>query len=224
MQRLYLLSLQGRDYLTGKFMITLAPDFPDMPGNDIKKATSILLENKVDVVEMAEINNLDDLLRFELYHTLKTDLLIRKCKHCGEFFIVRGRIDTEYCGRQKPGETKPCSVIGATRNYWDGKMEDPIYVAFQKAYKRNHSRQRVGKMTQSEFYEWSEEARRKRSECEAGQLSLDEWKCQALFSAVRKAEFSQTRKGLFSTIRKGDFSAVRKGEFFGRYVPMRYVG
>jgi len=55
-------------------------------------------------------------------------------------------------------------------------MDDPIYVAFQKAYKRNHSRQRVGKMTQKEFYEWSEEARHKRGECEAGRLTLDEFK------------------------------------------------
>jgi hypothetical protein len=22
------------------------------------------------------------------------------------------------------GETKPCSIIGATRNYWEGKMEN----------------------------------------------------------------------------------------------------
>jgi len=50
------------------------------------------------------------------------------------------------------------------------------YIAFQKAYKRNHSRQRVGKMSQNEFYEWSEEARLKRGECEAGRLTLDEFK------------------------------------------------
>ena len=61
------------------------------------------------------------------------------------------------------------------KNYWDSKVDDPIYTAFKKAYKRNHSRQRVGKMTQTEFYEWSEEARQKRSECESGKLSLDEF-------------------------------------------------
>ena len=120
------------------------------------KIKSTLFENKVDVVEMVDIETLNDLLRFELYHTLKRDLPIRKCKYCNEFFIARGRVDIEYCDRKKPGETKPCSIIGASRNYWDGKMDDPIYVAFQKAYKRNHSRQRVGKMTQNEFYEWSE--------------------------------------------------------------------
>jgi len=176
MQRLYLLSLQGRNYLSGKFTTMLMPDYINMPEGDLKKIKSALLENKVDVVEMVSIDTLDDLLGFELYHTLKSDLLLRKCKHCGEYFIVRGRVDTEYCDRQKPGETKPCSIIGATRSYWESKADDPIHTAFQKAYKRNHSRQRVGKMTQTEFYEWSEEARQKRSECEAERLSFDEFK------------------------------------------------
>jgi len=175
MQRLYLLSMQGRNYLSGKFQMTLAPDYQNMPEGDLDKIKSTLLEHKVDVVEMVDIDTLDDLLSYELYHTLKSDLLLRKCKFCGEFFIVRGRIDMEYCERVKKGESKPCSLIGATRSYWGSKADDPIHVAFQKAYKRNHSRQRVGKMTQTEFYEWSEEARQKRGECEAGRLSLDEF-------------------------------------------------
>ena len=176
MQWLYLLSKQGRNYLSGEFRTTLAADYSPMPEDDLGKIKSALLENKVDVVEMVEIKNLDDLLRFELYHTLKADMLIRRCKHCGEFFIVRGRIDTEYCDRVKEGETKPCSIIGATRSYWGSKNGDAVYTEFQKAYKRNHSRQRVGKMTNQEFYEWSEEARRKRGECEAGRLSLEEFR------------------------------------------------
>ena len=175
MQRLYLLSLQGRNYLSGKFKTTLSPDYQNMPADDLGKVKSTLLENKVDIVEMVGIEVLDDLIGFELYHTLKENLLLRKCKHCGEYFIVRGRIDIEYCDRIKAGETKPCSIIGATRSYWGSKVDDPIHVAFQKAYKRNHSRQRVGKMTNQEFYDWSEEARVKRGECEAGRLPLDDF-------------------------------------------------
>ena len=89
---------------------------------------------------------------------------------------MRGRIDTEYCERVKEGETKPCSIIGATRSYWGSKEGDAVYAEFQKAYKRNHSRRRAGKMTQTEFYEWSEEARAKRGEGEAGRLPLAEFK------------------------------------------------
>jgi len=177
MQRLYLLSRQGRNYLSGEFRTALRPDCPIVAKEtDLGKIKSTLLDNKVDIVEMVEIGNLDDLLSFELYHTLKSDLAIRRCKCCGEFFVVRGRADMEYCQRVKEGETKPCSMIGATRSYWGSKEGDAVYAEFQKAYKRNHSRQRAGKMTQSEFYEWSEEARRKRGECEAGRLPLAEFR------------------------------------------------
>jgi hypothetical protein len=175
MQRLYLLSTQGRNYLSGEFKTTLTPDYSPMP-EDLDAIKATLLERRVDVVEMADIETIDDLLGYELYHTLKTELPIRKCKHCGEFFVVRGRSDMEYCDRKKPGESKPCNIIGAARTYWEGKADDPIYSEFQKAYKRNHSRRRVGTMTASEFYEWSEEARRLRSECDAGRLGLEEFK------------------------------------------------
>ena len=56
-----------------------------------------------------------------MFHTLKSDLLIRRCKHCGELFIVRGQIDMEYCHRGKGGESKQCSIIGATRSHWGSK-------------------------------------------------------------------------------------------------------
>jgi hypothetical protein len=177
MQRMYILSKQGRNYLSGEFKTTLAPNYINMPNNnDIEKIKSNLLENKVDIVEIVEIKNLDDLLSFEMYHMLKLNLLLRKCKHCDEYFIVRGRIDIEYCDRVKEGETKPCSIIGSTRTYWGSKEGDPIYAEFQQAYKRNHSRRRVGKMTANEFYEWSEEARRLRGECEAGRMTIEEFR------------------------------------------------
>ena len=157
------------------YMPMLAPDYSPMP-EDLGKIKSTLLEHKVDVVEMVEIETFDDLLGYGLHHTLKTELPIRKCKHCGEYFFVRGRSDTEYCDRKKPGKSKPCNIIGATRNYWESKADDPVYTEFQKAYKRNHSRRRVGTMTPSEFFEWSEEARRLRGECDAGRMTLDEFR------------------------------------------------
>lgn len=177
MQRLYLLSLQGRNYLSCEFKMKLSPDSPHLADYDsVKKAKSALLKNDVDIVEMVEIKDLDDLLSFELYHTIKSNLILRKCKYCGEYFIVHGRVDTEYCNRIKEGETKPCSEIGAARNYWNDKEGNSIYAEFQQAYKRNHSRRRVGKMTKNEFIKWSEEARNKRAECEDGKLTVKEFR------------------------------------------------
>ena len=175
MQRLYFLSKQGRNYLSGEFKTTLMPDYAPIPDN-LDEIKSTLLEHKVDVVEMVGIESIDNLLGFELFHTLKADMPLRKCKHCGEYFIVHKRSDTEYCDRQKIGETKPCSAIGAVRKYWDDKAGNEVYAEFQKAYKRNHSRRRAGTMTEQAFFEWSEEARRLRGECEAGRVALEEFR------------------------------------------------
>ncbi|MDR2570571.1 MAG: DUF6076 domain-containing protein [Oscillospiraceae bacterium] len=175
MQRLYIISMQGRNYLSGIFQTSLMPDHFPMP-DSIEKMKSTLLENKVDIVEMVDVETIDDLLGYELYHTLKLELPFRKCKYCNEYFIIRGRSDMEYCDRKRTSESKPCNIIGATRNYWDGKKDDPIHKEFQKAYKRNHSRRRVGTMSESDFFHWSEEARAKLKECESGQFALEEFR------------------------------------------------
>jgi hypothetical protein len=178
MQRLFLLSVEGRNYLTGTFKTTVTPDYAFDEDADMDDMKATLKQGNVDIVEMTDIDTLDDLIRFELFHTLRANQPIKKCKYCGEYFIPHGRTDTEYCNRIKWGETKRCSEIGAVRNYWDSKTGDPVYTEFQRAYKRNHSRVKYKTMTQQEFYDWSEEARKKREECAAGKLSLDafrEW-------------------------------------------------
>ena len=86
MQRLYLLSVQQkRNCLSGEFKTTIAPDYQNMPTDDLGKIKSTFLENKENVVEIVDIETLDELSGFELYHTLKLDLRLRKCKHCGQF-------------------------------------------------------------------------------------------------------------------------------------------
>jgi hypothetical protein len=174
LQRLYLISIQGRNYLSGNFRTSLAPDLLPIP-KGISKVKSALLDKKADIVEMVNIETIDDLIGYELFHTLKQDLIVLKCKFCSEYFIVRGRSDTEYCERTKAGESKPCNIIGATKTYWDGKKDDSIHREFQQAYKRNHSRRRTGTMSASDFFHWSEEARAKLKECEAGSITLDDY-------------------------------------------------
>ena len=75
--------------------------------------------------------------------------------------------------------TDMCDICGgdggATRSYWESKSADLIHTEFQKAYKRNHSRQRIGKRTNQEFYDWSVEARRLRGECNAGKMPIEEF-------------------------------------------------
>jgi hypothetical protein len=47
--------------------------------------------------------------------------------------------------------------------------------AYSKVYKRFNSRTRAIKMTQGEFLDWSEQARKVRDECLAGTLPFEEF-------------------------------------------------
>jgi len=135
-----------------------------------------LKKQKPQIAEMTVLPTGWALMRFELMKMVSLCVPIKKCANCGRYFILDGRSDIEYCSRpldDQPGKT--CQDVGALNKYMDKVHTDPIRKEFHKAYKRNHSRVRVGAMTQAEFLEWSDEAREKRDQCIAGAIDTDEF-------------------------------------------------
>lgn len=77
----------------------------------------------------------------------------------------------EYCSRplaDQPGKT--CRDIGAMVRMQNELHNDPIFREYNKAYKRNNSRVRMGKISQSEFLQWPDEASALRDQCVTGAL------------------------------------------------------
>lgn len=145
-------------------------------GFSIEELADKLKKQKPQIAEMTVLPTGWALMRFELMKMISLGVPIRKCANCERYFILDGRSDIEYCSRplaDQPGKT--CQDVGALNKYMDKVHADPIRKEFHKAYKRNHSRVRVGTMTQAEFLEWSDEARKKRDQCIAGVLSKDEF-------------------------------------------------
>ena len=70
LQRMYLLILGGKNYLSGEFTTTLYPDYAFDENADEMKIKSAIVRNNVDVVEMVNIDTLSDLIRFELFNTI----------------------------------------------------------------------------------------------------------------------------------------------------------
>lgn len=135
-----------------------------------------LKKQKPQLAEMTVLPTGWALMRFELMKMVSLDIPTRKCANCGRYFILDGRSDIEYCSRpisDQPGKT--CQDVGALNKYMDKVHTDPIRKEFHKAYKRNHSRVRVGTMSQTEFLEWSDEAREKRDQCIFGAIDKDEF-------------------------------------------------
>lgn len=182
MQRLYLLDFNRKQkgkkpYYTA---VTFSSQFVPISrmvnrAGSMEQLKAILQDNAIDVVQMYVINDLDDLIRFELLNIATHDLVLKKCKYCGNYFVPYGRSDMEYCPRIYYGENKPCDQIGAMKLYQAEKGKDEIYVAFQKAYRRMNSKARTKRISQSDFYDWSEQARKKRDECHEGIITLGEF-------------------------------------------------
>ena len=134
-----------------------------------------ILRGNVGLNETYVLNSLRDYLQFELIKFVLSDLPLLQCQNCGRIFIPRGRPDVKYCDKVAEGETLPCDAIGALRVYKNKTADDPIFKAFNRAYKRMNSRIKYKTLSQQEFYEWSEKARAMREKCISGELSLEEF-------------------------------------------------
>lgn len=182
MQRLYLLDFKRKNdgkesYYTGSAFTSQFVPVSRMvnKAETVEQLREIMQENSIDVVQMYVIRNLDDLIRFELLNIITHELVLKKCKYCGYYFVPYGRSDIEYCPRVYAGENKPCDQIGAIKLYQAKKQDDPVEVAFKKAYRRMNSKARRKIISQSNFYHWSEQARKKRNECHESIITLREF-------------------------------------------------
>ena len=140
-----------------------------------------------EIVELYEIDTIKDLIRFEFIKMIEHDIFIKKCKNCERFFIPKRRADAEYCERIFGENGRKCSEVGATLRYEKKVAGNPILDAHKKAYRRLNSRTRNGKMTQTEFVVWADEAARKRDACLAGELPFEEFVAWLEQGRVRKA-------------------------------------
>jgi hypothetical protein len=143
------------------------------------------------VEQLYGIGGIEELFRFEFVKMIEHDIFIKKCKNCERFFIPKRRVDAEYCERTYGDSQRKCSEIGATLRYEKKVAENPILEAYSKAYKRFNSRTRAKKMTQTEFLNWSEEARKLRDECMAGELPFEEFTAWLEQGRIRKSRSTQ---------------------------------
>ena len=145
--------------------------FPDIINTLIDGVTKT---TSTPVRELCEINELEQLLILEAMEMLDQNIIVKRCRLCGNYFIAEN-MKNEYCQSYAQGEKRPCSEIGSARTYQNRVKNDEVKVLFQRAYKTHFARIKKGKMTQSDFYAWSIEARQKMVEVREGKLGMDEY-------------------------------------------------
>lgn len=128
-----------------------------------------------DEVILYPLDTIDDAIRFDIMLMLVNKIKFKPCKCCGEYFIPRGRVNSEYCERIMPGETRPCSEIGALKTFDIVHKNDAIHKAYITAYRRMDSRQRAKLITKDEFKEFGKNARAERKKCYNGEITLEQF-------------------------------------------------
>lgn len=163
-QRMFILTKESGSGLGGSFNMSFTSEYDFDRSANLGTVKATLQESEAGVLEEYEINTPDNLIALEMFRTVTEELPIKKCRCCGEFFVPSGRSDSEYCSRISLGEEKRCAQIGAMKTFKGKYAENPIYAKYNRAYKRNHSRLRNGKLYEEEFRDWSVAARKARDE------------------------------------------------------------
>lgn len=108
---------------------------------------------------------------------LQEDVRFKICKNCGRYFAVMGKSKREYCTRivENSRTLRTCMNIGAARLYNSTRAQHPARKAYMKVYKTLNSRMRANRMTKEAFTLWSAEARKKRDDCIAERITLEQF-------------------------------------------------
>ena len=116
-----------------------------------------------------------DLIDHHIRECVKREVRMRVCKNCLRYFAVTGKASTEYCDRVCDSKGRTCREIGAINTWTQRKQGDKVFKEYRREYKKRFARINAGKLTKSVFYAWSEEARKKKEDCDSGVISPEEF-------------------------------------------------
>ena len=122
-----------------------------------------LPDGSITMTQVVSINNVAQLMYHELMNMIMQGHSIRKCKNCGKYFVQYGDRVVDYCDEIPEGETKPCSVIGSSRQFTASLKDDPIKQTYTRVYKKYVARRRMKTITEGQFATWSAEAKKLRT-------------------------------------------------------------
>ena len=116
-----------------------------------------------------------DLIDFQVRECVKREIRMRVCKNCLRYFAVTGKASTEYCDRVCDSKGRTCKEVGAINTWAQRKQGDEVFKEYRREYKKRFARINAGKLTRSAFYAWSEEAKKKKEDCDNGAITPEKF-------------------------------------------------
>ena len=133
-----------------------------------------VIDHKV-FAEVLYPRDIYDLIDFYVRECVKREVRMRVCKNCLRYFVVTGKASTEYCDRICDSKGRTCREIGAINTWTQRKQGDDVFKEYRREYKKRFARINAGKLTKSVFYAWSEEARKKKEDCDNGTITPEDF-------------------------------------------------
>lgn len=88
-----------------------------------------------ELASVYNIKNAISLLAFEFANSFNNGVLFNKCKNCGNYFVLTGRVDTVYCSYPAPNkEGKTCKEVGAQITRANKEKNDVTTSEYRKVY------------------------------------------------------------------------------------------
>ena len=120
-------------------------------------------------------NKIRDLIDFSLRECVKRESPVRRCRSCGRYFPIIGRVTAEYCSRPSPSG-KLCRSTAPVRKWAESRRSDQVFQEYRREYKRRFSWIKAGKLTEEQFAAWHKAAKARKKDCDQEVISLDEFK------------------------------------------------
>ena len=120
-------------------------------------------------------NTIRDLIDFSLRECVRREIPVRRCRNCGRYFPITGRITAEYCSRPT-AFGKLCRSTAPVQKWAESRRSDKVFQEYRREYKRRFAWIKSGKYTEEQFSDWHKAAKARKKDCDREVISLDEFK------------------------------------------------
>lgn len=119
--------------------------------------------------------SISDMIDYSLRSCVERGITVRRCKNCGRYFPQTGRVSAEYCERPVAEGQQTCREAGAFQQWTKKQSDDPVFKAYRREYKKRFAWIKAGRISDTDFYAWSEQAREMKKKCDRDVITLEEY-------------------------------------------------
>jgi len=117
-----------------------------------------------------------DMIDYSLRSCVERSITVRRCKNCGRYFPQTGRVSAEYRERPVTEGQQTCreteDLLQQRAKKWSDNL---VFKAYRKEYKKRFARIKARRISDTDFYTWSEQTREMKQKCHCRDITLEEY-------------------------------------------------